>query len=171
MVKNKKKPNEKRRGNHGKFNIKEIKKKINEELYSKKRREDSNKSKNLYSPVFISNNTFEDKEDREKEYYDKYTIYMAEQFNSTLVNMIILYINKDKKLPVKYQKELNFINTFIELVKSLLMNSFTSPVYLYIDCGSGKSMIVAFRRSQLAERKKRGDNSSLILNFTDYLFS
>ena len=36
MVKNKKKPNEKRRGNHGKFNIKEIKKKINEELYSKK---------------------------------------------------------------------------------------------------------------------------------------
>ena len=132
MVKNKKKPNEKRRGNHGKFNIKEIKKKINEELYSKKRREDPNKSKNLYSPVFISNNTFEDKEDREKEYYDKYTIYMAEQFNSTLVNMIILYINKDKKLPVKYQKELNFINTFIELVKSLLMNEFEFAAFTII---------------------------------------
>ena len=132
MVKNKKKPNEKRKGSHSKFDIKEIKKKINEELYSKKKQEDPNKSKNLYTPVFISNTSFEDREDREKEYYDKYTIYMAEQFNSTLVNMIILYINKDKKLPVKYQTELNFINTFIELVKSLLMNEFEFALFTII---------------------------------------
>ena len=129
MVKNKKKSNEKRKGTHGKFDIKEIKKKINEELYSKKKREDPNKSKNLYPPIFASNNKFEDKE---KEYYDKYTLYMAEDFNSTLVNMIILYINKDKKLPVKYQKELNFINTFIELVKSLLMNEFEFAAFTII---------------------------------------
>ena len=57
---------------------------------------------------------------------------MAEDFNSTLVNMIILYINKDKKLPVKYQKELNFINTFIELVKSLLMNEFEFAAFTII---------------------------------------
>ena len=129
MVKIKKKSNEKRKATHGKFDIKEIKKKINEELYSKKKREDPNKNKNLYSPIFASNIKFEDKE---KEYYDKYTIYMAEDFNSTLVNMIILYINKDKKFPVKYQKELNFINTFIELVKSLLMNEFEFSAFTII---------------------------------------
>jgi len=129
MAKHKKKSNEKRRSAHGKFDIKEIKKKINEELYTKQRREDPNKSKNLYSPIFGSNNTFEDKE---KEYYDKYTIYMAEEFNSTLVNMIILYINKEKKLPIKYQIELNFINTFIELVKSLLMNEFEFAAFTII---------------------------------------
>ena len=129
MVKNKKKSNLKRKGTHGKFDIKEIKKKINEELYSKKKREDPNKNKNLCPPIFASNSLFEDKE---KEYYDKYTIYMAEDFNSALVNMIILYLNKDKKLPVKYQKELNFINTFIELVKSLLMNEFEFAAFTII---------------------------------------
>ena len=129
MVKNKKKSNIKRKSAHGKFDIKEIKKKINEELYSKKKREDPNKNKNLYPPLFASSSKFEDKE---KEYYDKYTLYMAEEFNSTLVNMIILYINKDKKLPVKYQKELNFINTFIELVKSLLMNEFEFAAFTII---------------------------------------
>jgi len=133
MVKNNKKPNEKRKGNHSsKFDIKDIKKKINKELYSKKKPEAPNKNNNLYSPLFLSNNTLDNIEDREKEYYDKYTIYMAEQFNSKLVNMIILYINKDKKLPVKYQKELNFINTFIELVKSLLMNEFEFALFTII---------------------------------------
>ena len=59
---------------------------------------------------------------------------------------------------------------FLNIILGMLAFAI-GAVYLYIDCGSGKSMIVAFRRSQLAERKKRGDNSSLILNFTDYLFS
>ena len=47
---------------------------------------------------------------------------MAEEFNSTIVNMIIAYINKNKKILLEYQRESYFINKFINLIKSLLMN-------------------------------------------------
>jgi len=61
-------------------------------------------------------------EEEEKDYYNRYKQYISEQFNSTIVNMFILYINRKKDLPINYQKESNFINKFINLIKDLLMN-------------------------------------------------
>ena len=47
---------------------------------------------------------------------------MSEEFNSRIVNMFIIYIKSNKSFPVGYQKEPNFINKFINLIKRLLMN-------------------------------------------------
>ena len=52
----------------------------------------------------------------------KYTKYMSEEFNSTIVNMLIIYIKQSKTFPVNYQKEPNFINKFINLFKRLFIN-------------------------------------------------
>ena len=54
----------------------------------------------------------------------KYSDYFTEIFNSKIIYMIIVYINKNKeKLKnYKYDKEPNFINKFINLIKELCLN-------------------------------------------------
>ena len=103
------------------FEIEEIKKVIRNELYSQYssiEKDDKLKQKNIIS---YQNKTSEEKD---MLYSLKYSKYMKEEFNSRIVNMIILYINKNKSFPLKFQKESNFIYKFINLLKHLLMNEF-----------------------------------------------
>ena len=102
------------------FDIPKIKKAIKEELYFQYTIEEKKKSNNLMLPSLFER-TYEEEE---REYYNRYSKYMAEEFNSTIVNMLIIFINKNKNLPMEYQKESNFINKFINLIKNLLMNEF-----------------------------------------------
>ena len=103
------------------FDIEEIKKVIKKELYSKYssiENDDKLKQKNnITYPIKTS-------EEEDKIYSMKFSKYMSEEFNSRIVNMIILYINKNKSFPLKFQKESNFIYNFINLLKHLLMNEF-----------------------------------------------
>jgi hypothetical protein len=97
-------------------NINEIKKKIKNELYSQYNAKEEKKNHN------IINSNYEQKTpaEEEKEYLNLYKQYMKEEFNPTIVNMLIIFINK--KLPKAYQNESNFINKFINLIKKLLLN-------------------------------------------------
>ena len=54
----------------------------------------------------------------------KYSDYFTEIFNSKIIYMIIIYMNKNKeKLKTyKYDKEPNFINKFVNLIKELCLN-------------------------------------------------
>ena len=99
------------------YNIKQLKKVIKRKLYTPK---NQNENENLLNPLFSQ--TIDEKE--EKDYYLKYAKYMAEDFNSSIVSMVITYINKNKYLISEYLKEPNFINKFINLIKHLLMNEF-----------------------------------------------
>ena len=84
------------------FDIEEIKKVIKKELYSKYssiENDDKLKHKNnIAYPIKTS-------EEEDKIYSMKFSKYMSEEFNSRIVNMIILYINKNKSFPLKFQKE------------------------------------------------------------------
>lgn len=94
------------------FDIKIIKKIINEELYSNYTKNDKNGN----------NNKINSKDDKEREYNNRYSKYMLEEFNSIIVNMFITYINNNKSLLNEHKNEPNFMNKFINLIKHLLMN-------------------------------------------------
>ena len=117
MVKKAKGKNVKKgKKNSKEFEIKKIKKLIKQELYS-------NYTMGKINSQDINPLEFQNKpEDYQKEYYLKYTKYMSEEFNSTIVNMLIIYIKQSKTFPVDYQKEPNFINKFINLIKRLFIN-------------------------------------------------
>ena len=89
------------------FDIQEIKKVIKKDLYS------------LYSSSKINNIDNKNKINNEEEinnlYHKKYLKYMIEDFNSRIVDMIIIYIRNNKSFPLKYEKESNFISKFINL--------------------------------------------------------
>lgn len=58
--------------------------------------------------------------------YDyEYSKYIREEFNSKIINMILVYLNEKRNLetfPEKYKKEPRFIDKFISLIKYLLLN-------------------------------------------------
>ena len=114
----KKKFKSKRRRLNSQYEISKIKKLIKGELYSKYIKDSQNGKGNALEPHFFRNT----EEEKFKDYNNRYLKYMAEEFNSTLVSMFITYINKNKTLPEDFQKESNFINKFINLIKHLLMN-------------------------------------------------
>ena len=115
MVKKAKVKNGKK-GKKNSFEIQKIKKRIKQELYSNYTMEKLNKQD--INPLEFQNKP----EDIQKEYYMRYTKYMSEEFNSTIVNMLIIYIKQSKTFPVGYQIEPNFINKFINLIKRLFIN-------------------------------------------------
>ena len=116
MVKKAKGKNGKKGKKNSKDDIKRIKKLIKQELYS-------NYTMGKFNSQDINLLEFQKKpEDNEKEYYMKYTKYMSEEFNSTIVNMLIIYIKQSKTFPAPYQIEPNFINKFINLIKRLFIN-------------------------------------------------
>lgn len=94
------------------FHIKRIKKLIKDDLFSHYTRNDKDEN----------NKIINSKEAEETEYNNRYSKYMAEDFNITLVNMFLTYINKNKNLPNDFKNEPNFMNNFINLIKYLLMN-------------------------------------------------
>ena len=95
-----------------------IKKLIKNELYSQYDTKEEKKNQNKINSNYIQKSP----EEEEKEYDNLYKQYMKEQFNPTIVNMLIIFINKSKDFPIEYQKESNFITKFITLIKKLLLN-------------------------------------------------
>ena len=122
MVKNTQKIIRKRRDKKPNiFNIEEIKKLIKNELYFQYSSiEKDDKIKQKYNLSYQMKTT----EEQDKIYSMKYSKYISEEFNSRIVNMIIIYINKNKTFPLNFKNEPNFIYKFINLLKHLLMNEF-----------------------------------------------
>ena len=72
--------------------------------------------------------SFEDGE-KDREYFFRYTSYINHEFNSNIVNMIVLYINDSNSFTKKYKEEPNFILNMINLIKSLFMNEIEVAYY------------------------------------------
>ena len=66
------------------------------------------------------NKTIED--EKERLHYFKYAKYIQQEFNSTMVNMIISYINRINSFPEMNKKEINFNYKISNLIKYLMMN-------------------------------------------------
>lgn len=71
---------------------------------------------------------FEDGE-KDREYFIRYTSYINNEFNSSIVNMIVLYINDCNSFTKKFKEEPNFILNMVNLVKSLFMNEIEVAYY------------------------------------------
>ena len=71
---------------------------------------------------------FEDGE-KDREYFIRYTSYINNEFNSSIVNMIVLYINDCNSFTKKHKEEPNFILNMVNLVKSLFMNEIEVAYY------------------------------------------
>ena len=89
-IENKKIP--KKVKNNNNYNVQQLKKIIKKKLYSHLTNQNQNQNENLLNPLFSQNLD----ENEEKDYYQKYVKYMTEDFNSTIVSMVITYINKHK---------------------------------------------------------------------------
>ena len=75
------------------------------------------------------NKTIED--EKERLYYFKYAKYLQQEFNSTMVNMIISYINRINSFPEMNKKEINFNYKISNLIKHLLMNEIEVACFNY----------------------------------------
>ena len=129
MVKKlKRKPRQKKYKNTT-FDIAKIKKIIDNDLYSNYNTiEKENIVKNNDVLQILS------KEQEDKIYYNKYTKYITEEFNSSIVNMLVVFINRSKTFPLKYQKEPFFIIKLVNLLKHLLMNEFEISYFtIFVD--------------------------------------
>ena len=104
------------------FNTKRIKNLIKDELFSYYTNYDKDKDNKIINI----------KDGDESEYNKRYSKYMVEDFNITLVNMFITYINKNKSLQNDFKNEPNFMNKFIDLIKHLLMNEVELAVFTII---------------------------------------
>ena len=104
------------------FNTKRIKNLIKDELFSYYTKYDKDKDNKIINI----------KDGDESEYNKRYSKYMVEDFNITLVNMFITYINKNKSLQNDFKNEPNFMNKFIDLIKHLLMNEVELAVFTII---------------------------------------
>ena len=97
--------------------ISEFKKKIKSEFYSfyNLKSVKNDKSKKEDESFILS-------DEINKTYYLKYTQYILYTFNSTIVNMIIVFFNENKAFIELYRPEQNFIYNLICLLKKLMMN-------------------------------------------------
>ena len=99
------------------FNIKKIKKLIKKELYTNYTENGKKKEENIFESLYLISS----KEEKENDYNKRYSKYIAEQFNSTLVQMLITYINNNSSFPRDFQLEQNFIYNLINLIKHIFM--------------------------------------------------
>ena len=90
--------------------ISNFKKKLKIEFYS-----------DLNSLKEESNNINKD-ETKSGLYFLRYTQYTMHEFNPKIVDMIIVYYNKNKSFPKLAKSEPNFIYKLINILKNLLMN-------------------------------------------------
>lgn len=105
-------------------NDKDIKKTIKKEIYSLPIIESVDKKNSLsfYNTI----------EEKNKNYFCKYSNYMIEEFNTKIVYMIILYVIRNKNIPLVLKNEPNFINKIISLIKHLLMNEFEVAAFTLV---------------------------------------
>ena len=59
---------------------------------------------------------------KDRSYILRYNQYMETEFNSAIVNMIVIYIEKINSFPEQYKNEANFIYKMVNLIKHFLMN-------------------------------------------------
>ena len=119
-IKNKTKP--KRVKTNNSFDVKKIKKLIKNDLYSHYIKKDE--AMKILNPLYSMNTA----EEEEKDYFNRYTEYMAEQFNSTIVHMIIIYINKSKDFPEEYKTKQDFPKILISVI---IMIIFLITIFIY----------------------------------------
>jgi hypothetical protein len=67
-------------------------------------------------------NNYINNEEITKIYFYEYTQYILHKFNSSIVNMIIIFVNENKSFPQEYKNENEFISNIVNLLKHLLMN-------------------------------------------------
>ncbi len=77
-----------------------------------------NTNENIFDSILLNYN----KDEKEKEYNIRYSKYIVERFNSTLVYMLINYINNNNSFPKDFQLKPNFIYKLINLMKHLFIN-------------------------------------------------
>ena len=78
---------------------------------------------NLHSKEEVSNHiNLTDEEEKDQQYYTRYTQYIKEEFNICIVNMFNYYIIKNKSFPKLQRNEPNFNYKIIDLIKHLFMN-------------------------------------------------
>jgi len=106
--------------NYSRKEISSFKKALKNKLYSSL---NLNEQKNDNGQL-----NFEDGE-KDREYFIRYTLYINNEFNSNIVNMVILYINDCNSFTKKYKEEPNFILNMINLIKSLFMNEIEVAYY------------------------------------------
>lgn len=68
------------------------------------------------------NNHYSKEKENSKFYYFKYSKYILCKFNSTIVNMMTLYINQNSSFPDNYKIEQDFEYNMIKLLKHLMLN-------------------------------------------------
>ena len=93
--------------------VTKFKKKIKNEFYS-------NVKYHEYHSGEYTNKKIGDEKDRL--YYFKYNQYIQQEFNSSMINIIVSYINRNSSFPKINKKEINFNYKMINLIKHLLMN-------------------------------------------------
>ena len=98
-------------------------KEIKMEFYSFMGLSNFNNEKNNNSSYSENSIYFINKEEENTQlYFSKYIRYILYEFNSSIVNMLIIYINKSNFFPKIYKKEQYFIKNMIGLLKHLMMN-------------------------------------------------
>ena len=106
--------------NYSRKEISSFKKALKNKLYS---------SLNFYEINNDNNKLSFDDGEKDREYFFRYTSYINHEFNSNIVNMIVLYINDSNSFTKKYKEEPNFILNMINLIKSLFMNEIEVAYY------------------------------------------
>ena len=92
--------------------VKEFMKTIHKELYH-----------NLHEKEEVSNQlNLTDEEEKDHKYYTRYTQYMKEEFNISIINMINYYIIKFNSFAKHYKNEPNFNYKIVDLIKHIFMN-------------------------------------------------
>ena len=67
-------------------------------------------------------NNMNKEETKSSPYFLRYTQYTMHEFNSNIVNMIIVYFNQNNSFPKLSKSEPNFIYKLINILKNLFMN-------------------------------------------------
>jgi len=99
--------------NYSLKDVSKFKKKIKNEFYSYIKCQEEISRENINKKI---------EDEKERLYYFKYSKYIQQEFNSTIVNMIITYINRINSFPEMNEKEINFNYKISNLIKHLLMN-------------------------------------------------
>ena len=99
--------------NYSLKDVTKFKRKIKNEFYSYVKCDEDNSGEYIDKKIG---------DEKDQLYYFKYSKYIRQEFNSSVVNMIISYINKINSFPKINKKEVNFNYKISNLIKHLLMN-------------------------------------------------
>ena len=99
--------------NYSLKDVTKFKKKIKNEFYSNIKYYEENSGEYAHKKIG---------DEKDRLYYFKYNQYIQQEFNSSMINIIVSYINRNSSFPKINKKEINFNYKMINLIKHLLMN-------------------------------------------------